>query len=157
MIRRPPRSTLFPYTTLFRSHVHNAPHVEPDRRENLARPRALAEPLVAGGAARHRARARDRPDALRVPDARRGVRLRRARARPPNGRWRHARNPPAPALGRGVLPPLSQGTRNPRDPGETLAHARRGGEPDPLYRRSDTRVIRSRVRPPPLAHPGSGR
>src|SRR3712207_8977438 len=27
MIRRPPRSTLFPYTTLFRSHVHQA-HVE---------------------------------------------------------------------------------------------------------------------------------
>src|SRR2546422_7095064 len=24
MIRRPPRSTLFPYTTLFRSHTHNA-------------------------------------------------------------------------------------------------------------------------------------
>src|SRR5438309_7862795 len=24
MIRRPPRSTLFPYTTLFRSHVDNA-------------------------------------------------------------------------------------------------------------------------------------
>src|SRR5256885_13217849 len=24
MIRRPPRSTLFPYTTLFRSHVHPA-------------------------------------------------------------------------------------------------------------------------------------
>src|SRR5690348_18093328 len=24
MIRRPPRSTLFPYTTLFRSHVHAA-------------------------------------------------------------------------------------------------------------------------------------
>src|SRR2546430_4148987 len=24
MIRRPPRSTLFPYTTLFRSHEHNA-------------------------------------------------------------------------------------------------------------------------------------
>src|SRR2546429_5008400 len=23
MIRRPPRSTLFPYTTLFRSHFHN--------------------------------------------------------------------------------------------------------------------------------------
>src|SRR5689334_24702443 len=27
MIRRPPRSTLFPYTTLFRSHGH-----DPDRR-----------------------------------------------------------------------------------------------------------------------------
>src|SRR3712207_7888316 len=26
MIRRPPRSTLFPYTTLFRSH-HNHPHL----------------------------------------------------------------------------------------------------------------------------------
>src|SRR5437868_10404452 len=26
MIRRPPRSTLFPYTTLFRSHVANVPH-----------------------------------------------------------------------------------------------------------------------------------
>src|SRR5688572_32420736 len=25
MIRRPPRSTLFPYTTLFRSHVHDNP------------------------------------------------------------------------------------------------------------------------------------
>src|SRR2546421_7616649 len=25
MIRRPPRSTLFPYTTLFRSRIHRAP------------------------------------------------------------------------------------------------------------------------------------
>src|SRR5258708_27408531 len=35
MIRRPPRSTLFPYTTLFRSHVEPAltvDRVEPDRR-----------------------------------------------------------------------------------------------------------------------------
>src|SRR3989442_11720596 len=30
MIRRPPRSTLFPYTTLFRSHLAH------DRREGLA-------------------------------------------------------------------------------------------------------------------------
>src|SRR2546427_4692815 len=28
MIRRPPRSTLFPYTTLFRSHVHGRPAAE---------------------------------------------------------------------------------------------------------------------------------
>src|SRR3712207_9197038 len=28
MIRRPPRSTLFPYTTLFRSHGAPGPHVE---------------------------------------------------------------------------------------------------------------------------------
>src|SRR2546427_3042720 len=28
MIRRPPRSTLFPYTTLFRSHQRRAPRLE---------------------------------------------------------------------------------------------------------------------------------
>src|SRR3712207_7991144 len=31
MIRRPPRSTLFPYTTLFRSVGHGAPDLAPDR------------------------------------------------------------------------------------------------------------------------------
>src|SRR2546426_1602765 len=30
MIRRPPRSTLFPYTTLFRSHAANGPPVTID-------------------------------------------------------------------------------------------------------------------------------
>src|SRR5258708_37354430 len=29
MIRRPPRSTLFPYTTLFRSHHHRHSHTAP--------------------------------------------------------------------------------------------------------------------------------
>src|SRR3712207_9147713 len=29
MIRRPPRSTLFPYTTLFRSHGDHSPHESP--------------------------------------------------------------------------------------------------------------------------------
>src|SRR5437899_9636673 len=37
MIRRPPRSTLFPYTTLFRSRLHLADLVE----ENRARVRLL--------------------------------------------------------------------------------------------------------------------
>src|SRR2546427_9416590 len=32
MIRRPPRSTLFPYTTLFRSAAHDVPHVRRDGR-----------------------------------------------------------------------------------------------------------------------------
>src|SRR5256886_1397040 len=36
MIRRPPRSTLFPYTTLFRSHGRLAGAVGPDHREDLA-------------------------------------------------------------------------------------------------------------------------
>src|SRR3712207_6886401 len=35
MIRRPPRSTLFPYTTLFRSRRRRGPHV--DRRLQLLR------------------------------------------------------------------------------------------------------------------------
>src|SRR4051794_41256628 len=34
MIRRPPRSTLFPYTTLFRSLVHESEHSEsPDEED----------------------------------------------------------------------------------------------------------------------------
>src|SRR3712207_7704994 len=32
MIRRPPRSTLFPYTTLFRSSCSSSPSQEPQRR-----------------------------------------------------------------------------------------------------------------------------
>src|SRR5688572_32450949 len=36
MIRRPPRSTLFPYTTLFRSHRDRKPY---RRRPNGTRPR----------------------------------------------------------------------------------------------------------------------
>src|SRR2546430_3307873 len=36
MIRRPPRSTLFPYTTLFRSPAHE-PHVGSERRAPEAR------------------------------------------------------------------------------------------------------------------------
>src|SRR3990167_311491 len=64
MIRRPPRSTLFPYTTLFRSGGHNAPprgaeqltaRGEPvygTRDEvDLAKIRALGLPFwIAGGA-----------------------------------------------------------------------------------------------------------
>src|SRR3712207_9014273 len=38
MIRRPPRSTLFPYTTLFRSRdaVHSDPRQGPDRADSRA-------------------------------------------------------------------------------------------------------------------------
>src|SRR2546422_3715016 len=48
MIRRPPRSTLFPYTTLFRSHDHGgrggttsadlAPHREPSAPQRQRQP-----------------------------------------------------------------------------------------------------------------------
>src|SRR3712207_8949606 len=48
MIRRPPRSTLFPYTTLFRSHDPRAVVGDvPDRRvRSRARRRLRAAPLV---------------------------------------------------------------------------------------------------------------
>src|SRR3712207_7949736 len=50
MIRRPPRSTLFPYTTLFRSVGHHAPRLRPRRRRRLLllAPRAAARPLDPG-------------------------------------------------------------------------------------------------------------
>src|SRR2546426_4809379 len=37
MIRRPPRSTLFPYTTLFRSHRAHATRGDPVRRRTASR------------------------------------------------------------------------------------------------------------------------
>src|SRR3712207_8990579 len=40
MIRRPPRSTLFPYTTLFRSEVNRLPGILPDPADNSCFPKA---------------------------------------------------------------------------------------------------------------------
>src|SRR2546427_8841557 len=48
MIRRPPRSTLFPYTTLFRSHASNNPVAmmrEPITVEDHQRSRFISDPL----------------------------------------------------------------------------------------------------------------
>src|SRR3989442_11661420 len=48
MIRRPPRSTLFPYTTLFRSHDHDrAGALERDLRGDRRRGTQRAAPLGA--------------------------------------------------------------------------------------------------------------
>src|SRR5471030_3478850 len=43
MIRRPPRSTLFPYTTLFRSHMIDAPGRKVERFPARAEARARSE------------------------------------------------------------------------------------------------------------------
>src|SRR5256885_8191124 len=56
MIRRPPRSTLFPYTTLFRSHGRLL-----ERRANAPRP-AEARSRRAGGRDRVVPRERDESD-----------------------------------------------------------------------------------------------
>src|SRR5690349_22295387 len=50
MIRRPPRSTLFPYTTLFRSPAD--PRAPRRRARARARPAAWARPTRPGGAGR---------------------------------------------------------------------------------------------------------
>src|SRR3712207_8498707 len=50
MIRRPPRSTLFPYTTLFRSLVHTARHVTKVGNTRSRWPNPLWEGAVEGGA-----------------------------------------------------------------------------------------------------------
>src|SRR5256885_10221340 len=51
MIRRPPRSTLFPYTTLFRSDDHYGAAERRTRRDDFARWSALR---TTGGLARNR-------------------------------------------------------------------------------------------------------
>src|SRR2546426_11246574 len=56
MIRRPPRSTLFPYTTLFRSHGPGHPQAETadQRQEDEDRPEAPAGRLGHHGAVQDR-------------------------------------------------------------------------------------------------------
>src|SRR3989442_4704190 len=60
MIRRPPRSTLFPYTTLFRSEAAHG-------RSLVARPREGARPLRDRRGGRARARAPGGPAEPRRP------------------------------------------------------------------------------------------
>src|SRR5258707_1764358 len=60
MIRRPPRSTLFPYTTLFRSEFvavvsHVAAPVQVDRREGREPEQPAADPVVDGAIAEQQA------------------------------------------------------------------------------------------------------
>src|SRR2546427_7913290 len=53
MIRRPPRSTLFPYTTLFRSPPPDAPDRIGRRPAPLHYPVAPVRPVPPGGRRRH--------------------------------------------------------------------------------------------------------
>src|SRR5256885_13913172 len=56
MIRRPPRSTLFPYTTLFRSHPADHLVLADRHAERLALARVPDRPLVGAGRDAHRLR-----------------------------------------------------------------------------------------------------
>src|SRR5258705_14001042 len=68
MIRRPPRSTLFPYTTLFRSRLHGSDGIlgPPHHVRHLVPPAELRLPHT--GRSRHR-----RVPELRVPPRTAGV------------------------------------------------------------------------------------
>src|SRR2546421_9657720 len=68
MIRRPPRSTLFPYTTLFRSAARGSGTLLPDRRAAAAR-RPVAHARPRGAEPAHLPAGRVGPDAhdLRGP------------------------------------------------------------------------------------------
>src|SRR3712207_7575934 len=63
MIRRPPRSTLFPYTTLFRSAARVAALAGPVTVLDAATPVGLASPLGAASAGREIARTAPTPAA----------------------------------------------------------------------------------------------
>src|SRR2546429_7323563 len=56
MIRRPPRSTLFPYTTLFRSRLAVIPHAVVDREDRPVQEAVRAEPEHEGAQRREQER-----------------------------------------------------------------------------------------------------
>src|SRR3712207_6951733 len=58
MIRRPPRSTLFPYTTLFRSRAHQLPVAQRELQRDSVSLRH--PPVAAGERGQHGAVQRDR-------------------------------------------------------------------------------------------------
>src|SRR3712207_8820317 len=62
MMRRPPRSTLFPYTTLFRSSLLDRGRAARNGRRNCAR--SLAFPFGAGSCYECEGRGRHRPRGL---------------------------------------------------------------------------------------------
>src|SRR3712207_7646111 len=69
MIRRPPRSTLFPYTTLFRSAGAARAAVDADARRRVARGVARGLHTRHGAGARAAFDGVDVPDAYRLPGA----------------------------------------------------------------------------------------
>src|SRR5258708_24822449 len=77
MIRRPPRSTLFPYTTLFRSHVGLA------RRLHRQEPPFTRIAPIERGARVHARSGRLRPALLRGPADQREAKRRPLRLRRP--------------------------------------------------------------------------
>src|SRR5207249_9697678 len=74
--------------------ARHASHVDADGRQDTAGPSAPAEPLVARGALRHRARTDLVADPLRRPHLRGRLRLHRPQAAREDERGRHSRHRP---------------------------------------------------------------
>src|SRR3989454_6337705 len=116
MIRRPPRSTLFPYTTLFRSHVADGVDRHERADDDLAEPHARA-----ADAAAHRA-----GDSVDLADARPGA---RADAALGHGARDGARGGLVPHLARGAGATVAdaeveqEGARHVRDDGRACGEA----------------------------------
>src|SRR2546426_9177388 len=100
MIRRPPRSTLFPYTTLFRSQ--HVTWTEPVLRPGHGYPRATPE----------RRRCRDRPSRNRRRRRRRRCRVRLTKAEARRQQGRHKNHAERPAKIVPVHPGPEEGCRN---------------------------------------------
>src|SRR2546422_11357538 len=145
MIRRPPRSTLFPYTTLFRSAR------APPRARDRARGRALAHAglprRAQGGERRRGARARRplRPRPGRQPGVPRALGRRAALRGWLAARRRARRERPGDARLplRGRPPPRAARARV----GVLLRQRRRAGDPLPQVTRP-ARPLRGHRRPP---------
>src|SRR5256886_16622746 len=106
MIRRPPRSTLFPYTTLFRSRNQL---LRPPLDSARASPNSKTSLVLIGASEEARAPIRRLPHPVADTD------LARDGARDLPGHARHARQPTRPR-GRGREPPVAGGAEKPRRP-----------------------------------------
>src|SRR5258708_27611960 len=68
MIRRPPRSTLFPYTTLFRSPCPASPGPSHDRRKLMEFCRTPIDRRSPGAGPEERSRSEEHTSELQSPD-----------------------------------------------------------------------------------------
>src|SRR5258708_23510620 len=95
MIRRPPRSTLFPYTTLFRSDGFSRPSTHPPRRQPSLPPQPLRIAKMSPG---KRQRSEEHTSELQSPDHLVCRLLLEKKNFAPHPRIRHSRNSRQPLL-----------------------------------------------------------
>src|SRR5690606_38522641 len=159
LIRRPPRSTLFPYTTLFRSIHRTRRHRRLAGRSRPARQRGRRP------ARRHRGqRPPVQPARREIRRARSAPAQRRRTQSPPHGRRAHPRLPHQPARRgrrglRGVVPAAQRWrhhTTTHHQPGVERDADRERGQDQGVFEPHRPPGVRSRL-PPPRHHRGPRR